>query len=156
MTIEARATHAELIQRSLAIMKDYCGDNTVTLKLNCFGGILLIVRELLHKPSVDDPILSQTIHDDPWLIPRCHTSGKMLNATLWSLILHVRDALGHPRVSPWNEGGELRGFEFRASGDAWLRLSEQDILNISNGIVEKLLPKLSKISQDRWDLAGRP
>jgi hypothetical protein len=151
MTIEATATHAELIERSFKIMKNYNSDYSVTLKLNCFAGILMIVRELFHKPD-DDPVWSQSIHDPPWSIPIDQTSGKMVRATVWESIVHVRDAMGHPeayspghpRVCPWNGDDELRGFDFYRGKKSRLRLSERDMFEMSKKIVEFLLPKIRK------------
>jgi hypothetical protein len=160
MTIEATATHPELLERSLSIMRNYEGDCSVTLKLNCFAGILMIIRELIHKPD-DDPVWSQSIHDPPWSIPIGQTSGKMVKATVWDSIVHVRDAMGHPesyspghpRVSPWNDDHELRGFDFYRGKKSRLRLSEHDMLQMSEKIVESLLPKIREICREDRRLA---
>jgi hypothetical protein len=134
-------------------MRSYQGDHSVTHKLNCFAGILMIIRQLVHKPD-DDPIWSQCIHDPPWSIPIKQTSGKMVHATVWDLIVHVRNAIGHPesyspghpRVYPWNNVHELRGFDFYCTKKSCLRLSERDMLEMSEKIVERLLPKIRGIS----------
>src|SRR5271165_4984804 len=129
MTIEGSATEVEILKRYLAIMKTYSGDYSVTLKLSCFLGIIVIIRDLIHckeKYPVICSVLSQSIHNEPWGVCNSKTSGAMENANVWGLILHVRDALCHPRLRPWNDEGELKGFDFLNKQEDLLRLSEYD------------------------------
>jgi hypothetical protein len=104
------------MQHTLKLLDDYKGEFDATLLVNCLLGLLVIPKESFSKHIPEDPLSELSrwgISPESILEPGRQTGKNPRPETLRGLVINLRRAVAHFKITPVPPTSDVYAFEYR-------------------------------------------